>query len=44
MRVTDETKVMDGRKDERTDGRTNERTEGRKDERTDGRTERIAQV
>ena len=44
MRVTDGTKVTDGRKDERTDGRTggqeDERTEGR----MDGKTERIAQV
>ena len=28
MRVTDETKVTDGRKDERTDGRTNGRKDG----------------
>ena len=41
MRVTDGTKVMDGRKDERTDeGRKDERMEGRRD----GKTERIAQV
>ena len=40
MRVTDGTKVVDGRKDERTEGWKGERTEGR----TDGKTERIAQV
>ena len=36
MRVTDETKVTDGRKDEQTDGRT--------EERMDGKAERIALV
>ena len=41
MRVTDGTKVMDGRKtNKRSEGWKGERTEGR----MDGKTERIAQV
>ena len=36
MRVTDGTKVTDGRKDERTDGRTGGRTDGMTNGRKDG--------